>query len=60
MENIVKKLEEQCKNTLVERLGMEFTGYGEGWMTMKMPVDHRTCVRTVHCTAVPIWHWPKR
>ena len=43
MENIVKKWEEQCTHTLVETLGMEFTGYGEGWMTMKMPVDHRTC-----------------
>lgn len=43
METVIEKLKNQCKNTLVEWLGMEFTGYGEDWMTMKMPVDHRTC-----------------
>lgn len=43
MEDILNKLKSQCRNTLMESLGMEYTGYGEGWLTMKMPVNHRTC-----------------
>ncbi|MDE7073471.1 MAG: PaaI family thioesterase [Odoribacter sp.] len=36
-------LNEICRNTLVEHLGMEFTGAGDGWLEARMPVDHRTC-----------------
>lgn len=43
MNEICKMLNEKCRATLVERLGMEFTGFGEGWLEMRMPVDHRTC-----------------
>lgn len=43
MENVAKRVEELCKDSLVGWLGMEFVAYGEGWLTMKMPVDHRTC-----------------
>ena len=30
------------KNTLAERLGIEFTTIGDDFLTAKMPVDHRT------------------
>jgi 1,4-dihydroxy-2-naphthoyl-CoA hydrolase len=30
------------KNTLVENLGIEFTNFGDDFLTAKMPVDHRT------------------
>lgn len=30
------------KNTLFETLGMEFTEFGDDFITAKMPVDHRT------------------
>lgn len=40
---ILCRLNEICRNTLVERLGMEFTDGGEDWLEMKMPVDYRTC-----------------
>lgn len=30
------------KNTLAERLGIEFTAIGDDFLTAKMPVDHRT------------------
>lgn len=30
------------KDTMVENLGIVFTGYGEGWVEATMPVDHRT------------------
>lgn len=43
MENIAEKLNELCKGSLVEWLGMEFTDGEEGWLEAKMPVDHRTC-----------------
>lgn len=39
----LKKLNEFCRNTLVEHLGMEFTAMGEGWLEVRMPIDHRTC-----------------
>lgn len=41
--NAVLLLNESCRGTLVERLGMEFTAAGEGWLEAKMPLDHRTC-----------------
>ncbi|MDL2231817.1 PaaI family thioesterase [Porphyromonadaceae bacterium OttesenSCG-928-L07] len=36
-------LNESCKNTLVEHLGMVFTGAGDDWLEVRMPVDRRTC-----------------
>lgn len=39
----LKQLNEICRNTLVENLGMEFTAVGEGWLEARMPIDHRTC-----------------
>ncbi len=39
----IKLLTDSCRNTLVERLGIEFTAIGEGWMEARMPLDERTC-----------------
>lgn len=35
-------LNELCRNTLAEVLGIEFTEVGEDFICGKMPVDHRT------------------
>ena len=43
MENYLEKLNELCKNTLVDNLGMEFIAAGEGWLEARMPIDRRTC-----------------
>ena len=40
--NNIEKLNETCRNTLVENLGIEFTAIGEGWLEAKMPIDSRT------------------
>lgn len=39
----IKELNENCRNTLVERLGMVFTAIGDGWLEAQMPIDERTC-----------------
>lgn len=41
--DVIAELNESCRNTLVEWLGMEFTAAGEDWLEAKMPLDHRTC-----------------
>ena len=38
----VSHLQEICKNTMVEHLGIEFIELRENYITAKMPVDHRT------------------
>jgi len=38
----VKELNELCKNTLIDNLGIEFTEIGENFIKAKMPVDKRT------------------
>lgn len=43
MENDLEQLNEICRNTLVDHLGMEFTAAGEGWLEARMPIDCRTC-----------------
>ncbi len=35
-------LNEMSKNTMGEHLGIEFTAFGDDFLTAKMPVDHRT------------------
>lgn len=42
VETPVEMLDYYLKNTMVEHLGIQFTGYGEGWVEATMPVDHRT------------------
>ncbi len=39
----LKRLNEFCRNSLVEHLGIEYTAMGEGWIEARMPIDHRTC-----------------
>ncbi len=39
----IDHLQNICKNTLIEHLGIEFTGIGKNSVTAKMPVDNRTC-----------------
>ena len=37
-----EELNARCRNTLVERLGIEFTEVGANHMSAQMPVDERT------------------
>ncbi|MFT2007683.1 hotdog fold thioesterase [Pontibacter sp. 13R65] len=41
-EDVLDKMRDWSKNTLVDHLGIEITEYGEGYICGKMPVDHRT------------------
>jgi uncharacterized protein (TIGR00369 family) len=41
-EIVLEKLNERCKNTMSDWLGIEFCEIGENYLTAKMPVDHRT------------------
>ena len=43
MEEVLKQLNELCRDTLVDNLGMVFTAAGEGWLEARMPIDRRTC-----------------
>ena len=36
------QINRECRGTLVEHLGIVFTGLGENWMEAKMPIDERT------------------
>jgi uncharacterized protein (TIGR00369 family) len=36
------QLNELSAGTVVEHLGIEFTGFGPDWLSGRMPVDHRT------------------
>lgn len=38
----VYQINTQCKNTLIEQLGIEFTEISDGKVIAKMPVDNRT------------------
>ncbi|HEX3010227.1 MAG TPA: hotdog fold thioesterase [Bacteroidales bacterium] len=40
--SMLAELNENCRNTLVEHLGIEFTDIAEGMLVAKMPVDNRT------------------
>jgi len=39
----LESLQTLIPNTLMENLGLEFTGMGEDWIAARMPVDRRTC-----------------
>ena len=43
MKEKVELLNDICKNTLVENLGIVFTASGEDWLEAQMPIDSRTC-----------------
>jgi len=38
----VEQLQERCRNTLIEHLGIEILEIGDDYLKAKMPVDHRT------------------
>jgi 1,4-dihydroxy-2-naphthoyl-CoA hydrolase len=38
----INKLNNLCKNTMIEHLGIEFIEVSEGKVIARMPVDHRT------------------
>ncbi|MDR0545133.1 MAG: hotdog fold thioesterase [Odoribacteraceae bacterium] len=40
--NDVERLNEQCRDTLTESLGIVFTGAGDHWLEARMPIDSRT------------------
>lgn len=37
-----EKLQEACRGTMVEHLGIQFIEIGEDYLSARMPVDHRT------------------
>jgi len=37
-----EELNNLCKNTMIEHLGIEFTELSNGHVTARMPIDHRT------------------
>lgn len=41
--DIIEYLNDTCRDTLVENLGIRFTATGEGWLEARMPIDKRTC-----------------
>lgn len=43
MESYLDMLNESCRNSLVDHLGITFTAEGEGWLEARMPIDRRTC-----------------
>ncbi len=46
----VEEINQRCRNTLADHLGIEFTEVGDQTLTARMPVDRRTCqlMRNVH------------
>jgi 1,4-dihydroxy-2-naphthoyl-CoA hydrolase len=38
----ISELNDLCRNTMVEHLGIEFTEAGDNYLKARMPVDHRT------------------
>lgn len=38
----LEQLQDRCKNTMCEHIGMVFTEIGDDFISAKMPVDHRT------------------
>ncbi|WP_059026092.1 PaaI family thioesterase [Gabonibacter massiliensis] len=42
IEEVLIQMNRECRGTLVEHLGIEFTGIGEDWLEARMPIDERT------------------
>jgi 1,4-dihydroxy-2-naphthoyl-CoA hydrolase len=38
----LEQLQQTMQGTLLEHLGLTIEGFGEDWIAVKMPVDHRT------------------
>ena len=60
MEEVLKQLNELCRDTLVDNLGMVFTAAGEGWLEARMPIDRRTCRPDGALHGVLIWLLARR
>lgn len=39
---LIEHMNRERRGTLMESLGIEFTGVGENWLEAKMPIDERT------------------
>ncbi|WP_065220137.1 MULTISPECIES: PaaI family thioesterase [Butyricimonas] len=39
---VLEQMNRECRGTLMEALGIEFTGVGENWLEARMPIDERT------------------
>lgn len=42
-EEILQELNDLCRDTLVDHLGIIYTAVGNDWLEARMPVDRRTC-----------------
>lgn len=42
-EEILQELNDLCRDTLVDHLGITYTAVGDDWLEARMPVDRRTC-----------------
>ena len=42
-EEILQELNDLCRDTLVDHLGIIYTAVGDEWLEARMPVDRRTC-----------------
>ena len=42
-EEILQELNDLCRDTLVDQLGISYTAVGDDWLEARMPVDRRTC-----------------
>ena len=42
IEEVLIQMNRECRGTLVEHLGIEFTGIGEDSLEARMPIDERT------------------
>ena len=42
-EEILQELNDLCRDTLVDHLGIIYTAVGDDWLEARMPVDRRTC-----------------
>lgn len=40
--HLLERMNRECGGTLIENLGIEFTGMGENWLEARMPIDKRT------------------
>ena len=51
---ILERMNRECLGTLVEHLGIVFTGAGDDWLEATMPIDNRTMRpgNLLHCGAI--------
>ena len=40
--HLLERMNRESRGTLMESLGIEFTGVGENWLEARMPIDERT------------------